>query len=456
MTSKELTELIHQNTRIILPEFGAFLVKDSGEKGFNPANVSFSPFLRYNDGMLEVYVAKKRGISKEDASKDVHEFVETLKNELLEKGIYEIEGLGSLKRDQRGSLSFSLSQTDEKRYQTDKIAAESPTSKKIISDETPQTIEKVDDKEAVWLEENKPMDDYDLMDKKTRKISGSKATVEKLAVTKRTVKASKKITEIQPESTPERTIEPLNESILDPKQEIIPIVQIIPDAKPEPFIVEGAKTDRAKFDNKRSQEVKSEESIPPENGIKKKKSFTRPLFTGITIVLLIVMVIAIRNYYFPPNVEPINNSATSIENSEESRIEKIDPKDKVEKPKDEIDNAYNEPTNTDKATKERLKKEDEQEEAIKNTLIKNAQIKINENKTNLGNKFHIIAGSFKNPDFAKKFMNEMNSSGYKASIVIQPSGMNAVTIGSYSTREEANEAMRIYKNKLPNLWILKK
>ena len=56
MTQKVLYELITQKSRVILPEFGAFLVKDDGSKTFNPENVSFSPFLKYNDGMVEDYL----------------------------------------------------------------------------------------------------------------------------------------------------------------------------------------------------------------------------------------------------------------------------------------------------------------------------------------------------------------------------------------------------------------
>lgn len=452
MNSKELTELIHQNTRIILPEFGAFLVKDSGEKGFNPSNVSFSPFLRYNDGMLEVYVAKNRGISKEEASKDVREFVEALKNELLEKGYFEIEGLGELKRDQRGSLSFTLFQ-DEKRYQSDKRVVESPISKKIVTIEPIQTP----DKEDFWREEDKPLDDYDLKESKVRKITGAKATVEKLTVTKKTTKTTKKVGDSQQIPVEESIIEPVIELIQEQTQAITPIIQAIPDAEPEPVIAEKVEEKTFGVDAKNDPKVEYERPTPPVNEITEKKGFARLIYTGIALALVILMVIGIRNYYFPPIVDPIKSDTGTPEKISSDQIES---NNKIEKPKDEIDKAYNDLTD-DKETKERLKKEDEQEEAIKNTLIKNtlinnALVKNAENKTNAGIKFHIIAGSFKNPDFAKKFLNELNTSGYKASIVIQPSGMNAVTIGSYSTREEANEAMRSYKSKLPNLWILKK
>ena len=79
MTIKFLKELVENNARVILPEFGAFLVKDDGSGKFNPDNVSFSPFLMYNDGMLEDSFAKQLSITKDEASKKIKEFVESVK-----------------------------------------------------------------------------------------------------------------------------------------------------------------------------------------------------------------------------------------------------------------------------------------------------------------------------------------------------------------------------------------
>lgn len=454
MNSKELAELIHQNTRIILPEFGAFLVKDSGDKGFNPSNVSFSPFLRYNDGMMEVYVAKSRGISKEEAAKDVHEFVETIKNELLEKGFYEVESLGSLKRDQRGSLSFSLTKV-ENTEQPEKASTEQLPPKKEVIAEPPLEIEK-NDKQDVWLEEDKPQVEEEPKKTKTRKISGSKAKVEKLTVTKKAVKTPKIVEEIQQEPVKEAPPETIIESIPDTKPEVVPTPQNIAESVPEQHVTIIPEEKIVQVEEPKYQEEKLENPIPPEKEIKKKGSGIRLIYTIIILVVVVSMFFIIRNYYFPPKIDTLNDSLTSIKKPEKIINEKIEVKDKIDKPKDDIDKTYNELANDKKKTKEQAKKEEAQEESIKNTLIKNTQIKNTDNKSNQDAKFYIIAGSFKNPSFAEKFLNEMNKSGYNASIIVQPSGMNTVAIGSYSTREEANAAMKNYKSKLPNLWILKK
>jgi len=469
MNSKELYELIHQNSRIILPEFGAFLVKDSREKGFNPSNVSFSPFLRYNDGMLEVFVAKTKGISKEDAAKEVRGFVEGIKNELLEKGSFEIEGLGWLKRDQRGSLSFSLNRSGDNINASEKESTETinniPDVEKVSSD--------AEEQNDVWLTEEKTQVETEEPKKKTRKISGTKAKVEKLTVTKTSKKVKEPNEETKIEAAAESAIETTNTTLVEPKLEpnevnVPPIIatpkvkeepqtnQIKEDIKPiiNPLVEEkGEKINYQQKENKEAKEVKEVKEV-------KRSNLSRFIYTFIALILVVVIVLAIKSYYFPPSIESTDENITTVQ-----KQEKIVDDNKVitEEPKDDIEKAYNEATK-EKENKEIVKqkdKENAQEEAIKNTLIQNSQVK-NETKSNSkttasnGIKYYIIAGSFKKREFAEKYKDELSKSGYNASIVIQPSGMNAVSLGTYNTKDEASESMKKMKSKFPNLWILKK
>jgi len=218
MTTKDLVELIYQNTRIILPEFGAFLVKESSEKGFLPSNLTFSPFLRYNDGMLEVHIAKSKGISKDEASKLVHAFIDNIRNELQDKGVFQIENLGFLKRDSRGSITFTLTDTTKQTKQAEKQAekqtekqaekqvekqiekqvekqiekqVEKQIEKQIEPVKSEPIIKKVDDSKIPELDEKRdPWADETIDEprvdaqKKFRRIGGKRAQVEKLTITR--------------------------------------------------------------------------------------------------------------------------------------------------------------------------------------------------------------------------------------------------------------------------------
>lgn len=99
---KYILELVKENNRVIIPGFGAFIV--SNDNGYN---VLFNNFLSFNDGLLANHVAADLGVDTVDALKRVADFVELLKRELDEKGVYEMSGLGRFTKDDNGVLRFS-------------------------------------------------------------------------------------------------------------------------------------------------------------------------------------------------------------------------------------------------------------------------------------------------------------------------------------------------------------
>ncbi|MHC1704416.1 MAG: SPOR domain-containing protein [Tenuifilaceae bacterium] len=490
MNSKELTEQIQKNTRVILPEFGAFLVKESSDKGFNPSNVSFSPFLRYNDGMLEVYVAKSKGISKEEAAKEVHEFVETIKNELQEKGTFQIESLGFLKRDQRGSLTFVLAESDPTKSQNGNKAKKT-SEKEEKKDETINIPEiKVEEKKDFWEEDDKPIVEYD-EPKKARKVGGSKAVVEKMTVTRIPLKIKPEDKTIDPEPSKEDKTEVIQKTKLseEKKQETKdiekPIVEKIEKLKPlkeevakekiseiiqEPkqiekekvakiedkIIIETKKTEPTVFidlsEPKRKDEIESKTTFDSSEKDNSKKNWLKYVYATITLLVIVGLFFIIRYYYLPPNIEALTESLESIKTPDNDQGDNINTQEKINNPKDDIERAFNESSSDNDVTnEEKVKTEIAQEENIEKTLIQNTQT---ERNTNI--KFYIIVGSFRNSSFAQKFADDLKKSGHNPEIIMQPSGMNAVSIGTYNTRDEAAERSQKIKNDFPNSWILKK
>ncbi|MCG8580884.1 MAG: SPOR domain-containing protein [Bacteroidales bacterium] len=101
-----ILSLIKENNRVIVPNFGAFIV--AKENGFS---VLFNNFLSFNDGLLVDYIAEKESLSREEAEKKVDEYVVSLKQELDDNGNYSIKGLGTFTKDATGILRFE--QSDE-------------------------------------------------------------------------------------------------------------------------------------------------------------------------------------------------------------------------------------------------------------------------------------------------------------------------------------------------------
>jgi nucleoid DNA-binding protein len=105
MMQKYIISLFNTNNRIIIPGFGALIKRE----GLSPeaSTVTFSPFLKYNDGLLVSYIAKKEDIPKDEAQKKIETFVDELKDKLNKDKRFPVEGLGEFKVDDKGNVSFA-------------------------------------------------------------------------------------------------------------------------------------------------------------------------------------------------------------------------------------------------------------------------------------------------------------------------------------------------------------
>jgi hypothetical protein len=136
-----LLELIKNNNRVIVPNFGAFIVsRDAG------TTVLFNNFLSFNDGLLINYISRKEAIDDSEAFQKVTTFVEKVKKDLDDKGEYIIEKLGRFTKDQNGILRFT---------QDPHLTEALPETKT----EEPEKIEKEIDSELLDIESNVSSDE---------------------------------------------------------------------------------------------------------------------------------------------------------------------------------------------------------------------------------------------------------------------------------------------------------
>jgi nucleoid DNA-binding protein len=99
--NKIIYELLNTNARVIIPDFGAFIIKQK-----NPRLIVFNEFLRYNDGLLIDYIAVSEGVDKSKAKEKVTKFVEEISQILSRGDEVFIDGLGKLVKDSSGKLTF--------------------------------------------------------------------------------------------------------------------------------------------------------------------------------------------------------------------------------------------------------------------------------------------------------------------------------------------------------------
>lgn len=100
-----LTKMVQSNVRLILPTIGAFFVKDL-ESGFRAENVTFSTFLRYDDGRLTELLAQEEGIPAAEAMQRCEAIYKYVDSELETHGACGIPGLGTLRKLDDGQVVF--------------------------------------------------------------------------------------------------------------------------------------------------------------------------------------------------------------------------------------------------------------------------------------------------------------------------------------------------------------
>lgn len=144
MIATYIQELLATNNRVIVPNFGAFLVratsksKDANTLEEKLKDIYFSPFLKFNDELLEKYIIKKENTTKEQAAEKIKQFIESIKNELDDEKPFEIKDFGKFIVDKQGKVQF-ITVAKEKEEETPK-EEKKPTDSTVK--EEPKTTKK--------------------------------------------------------------------------------------------------------------------------------------------------------------------------------------------------------------------------------------------------------------------------------------------------------------------------
>ncbi|HPV56041.1 MAG TPA: SPOR domain-containing protein [Tenuifilaceae bacterium] len=406
MDSKDLAHIIENHTRIILPDFGAFLLKDSGNGIFKPENLTFSPFLKYNDNVLEEYYAKYKEVPKDEAIKQTKAFIESLKETIKAQGYFDIPGIGRLMRDGRGAIIFTASGKSISPTDTVKPVANKPQkkSKKILEE-----ISNVDINEQPESKQEPSQEDIvleiDTQEPINEELSESQTFEEQVFV---------------------------NESIIEIEEELKePATE-----QNQPILSTNINTENPYNQEENNDMAKT----------KKKSKLTLILiYLGISLSAILIFAFIIREIAFNNEIRESNRPSNVVkEKVEKNETETVVPEKEI--PKDEIDKAFDEMT-TDDASESA---ESNIETQIEKSVIENAAI-----KQPATEQFHLIAGSFKDKLNAEKYAKELKTAGYKSEVLTLPNGKNYVTVGSFPSKEKANQEKSKLTQKFPSIWILK-
>ena len=110
---KDISHLLHSNDCVILPNFGAFVLKSKSayiedNEFFPPSKyVSFNSMLKDNDGLLAKFISEERKISYKKSLKLISDEVKLLNEKLSEDLIFDTEYLGIFELKEKNTLTFN-------------------------------------------------------------------------------------------------------------------------------------------------------------------------------------------------------------------------------------------------------------------------------------------------------------------------------------------------------------
>jgi nucleoid DNA-binding protein len=114
MFEKYISDLLFKYDSVILPGFGAFILKYA-PASINPDNnithpskhIVFDPYSQNNDGILANYISEKERISFFDACNKILAFTEEIKKSLSEKKLIVLKDIGIFANAEDNSIYFS-------------------------------------------------------------------------------------------------------------------------------------------------------------------------------------------------------------------------------------------------------------------------------------------------------------------------------------------------------------
>lgn len=103
MISKYIKELIPDNSRIIIPDFGAFMIQDTP----NGKLISFNDFLKFNDSVLLNRIITNEKVDAAKGKEVIKAYVAEIEAAFKAGESFAVEGVGYLSKDGQSNIVFT-------------------------------------------------------------------------------------------------------------------------------------------------------------------------------------------------------------------------------------------------------------------------------------------------------------------------------------------------------------
>jgi cell division septation protein DedD/nucleoid DNA-binding protein len=506
-----ILNLLKENKRIIIPDFGAFIIRS-----LNYPEIAFNSLLTFNDGILTEYVSKVAGISYMEAAAKVSDYAEKLKADIQQHHRLTFNEIGWVWTDDSGEMQFtawkdtgetkaksqvglkdldSILKEAELSVKSDELKIENLTedikahesSEDIQSVETinqeanPEPSVKSPDQIPFTLDETLKEVDVDATkDLLTQKSSDSVRDPGKIQDESFTLEESDK-SAIAEQISPEKSVNPQGDKS-DSRNELH-IVETVPepvipktDQKDEREIQFDEKImaslsaikaksegmDAGKLKNKphelspnddwRRSEIKSTHSSQLRKE-KKRRSWILP----VSVIGLAIILAGVAWFIFPEQVKNIIYPDRQLSD-----------KNLAEDQPGETAGI----TSSENEMGEQLSEEVQEQESVsgqeqvpeqnvapgydeKSVTAEPETPVISDNNPGADRKYYIVAGSFKYKANAEKYVTILKQKGFNAELFGTHDNLYAVSFSSFSSRTQAEEELkRIRHTTEPNAWIL--
>jgi hypothetical protein len=453
---KYILNLLKENKRIIIPDFGAFIIRP-----LNPPEIAFNGLLTFNDGILTEYVSKQSGISYVEAASKISDYAEKLKTDLHQYNRLTFNEIGWVWTDDYGEMQFTpwkdttvttakspgglkaldsilkANESPENRQPAESIIYEKGLDPTIISaDQTPpftldETLKEVD------IDATK--------DVLTQNSSDSVMDSEKMPDESFTLEETDKTATVV-QTSPEKPVIHLTDisgsqnEIIKTETVIEPVIQRTgkEDDKDSQFdekIMASISAIKAKSESKNSDRSKN---IPQElspnqdwrrseiksfdSSRSKKEKKKRSWILPVLIIGLAIILAGAAWFIFPDQVKNILSS--NRQPSENEMGEQLYEQEQI--PEQEV-------------------------------VPEPAQVPVQDASGNPGadHKYYIVAGRFKNKTNADKYVASLLSKGFNAELFRTDDNLYTVSFSSFLSRAQAEEELKhIRQTTESEAWIL--
>lgn len=128
-----LTEYLETHKRLVVPQLGAFLVKETGK------SVVFSELMKRDDGVLRGLLCSE-GLSEVEAAGAIDRFVFGVRHAVENGTDYRLAGFGTMKAGPNGTIVFTYRPAAEAPRNPDEQVAPQPQAPEVEVPETPKPI----------------------------------------------------------------------------------------------------------------------------------------------------------------------------------------------------------------------------------------------------------------------------------------------------------------------------